>query len=88
MRAGAFFDGGILLFMPGSVTERVGIHLAGNFGQRAPADGNHLGHDGNRDFFGRDRSDLETHGGVHISEFLRRNPFLLQFLVDRDGLAA
>src|ERR1035441_490538 len=85
---GALFDGGILLIMRRSVTERVAIHLAGNFRQCAPADGNHLGHDGNRDLFGRDRSDLKTHRGVHILELVGGNPFFFQLLVDRDGLAA
>src|ERR1035437_10252896 len=72
---GAFFDGSILFIMRRSVTERVGIHLAGNVRRRVPANGNHLGHDGNRDLFGRDRSDLETHGCVYVSEFVGRNPF-------------
>ena len=57
---GTLFDGSILLIMGRSVTERVGIHLAGNVRRRVPSDGNHLGHDGNRDLFRRDRSDLAS----------------------------
>ena len=70
---GPFFDGSILLIMRCRVTERVGIHLAGNVRRRVPPDGNHFGHDGNRDLFRRDGSDLETHRCVYIPEFFRRN---------------